>query len=166
MLMNRNSRLPTKINNDKLITCNEVFAVHEPTSFRALYRWSYGENREVNLTRLQTVVRDAKNFVTAVYSSRVNAEHDFASCLHTTTMQQTCRRMLVALRSSIKGIENLHQTYRDDHSIRAKLQILIDEIRDFVEATIKASSPILESAPPPSRPTSPLLLVASDPFVG
>ena len=46
--------------NDKLITCNEVFAVHEPTSFRALYRWSYGENREGNLTRLQTVVRGAE----------------------------------------------------------------------------------------------------------
>lgn len=134
------------VQNDKLITNDVIFAVHEPSTSRSLYRMVYRETREHNLIKLQTIVREAKTFVTATmtHSAATVVDPSFHGVLQSTTNQQMCLRMINALRQSTQGLRHLQQTYKDDASIKAKLQILVDEIDDFLLATQRAS-PQLEA---------------------
>lgn len=124
--------------NDKLLTNDDVFDIHSPTTMRALWRFWYREGRGGNVQRVRTCIRCAINFI----SNSLEEANELAISLQdtdqrsirlkfeTTTMHHL--RMLCALKNARNGIQNLLQTYRDDPALQSQVALLKDEIDDFV----------------------------------
>jgi hypothetical protein len=120
--------------NDKLITESDIFELHPPTLSRTVYRIYYRENREANLSKIQTCIRESKSFVEKIASSREDSE-TFSGRMFLMTQSKLCQRMMDSLRDIIPGMRNLAVTYRDDAGAIAKIDLLIDEINDFLLVT-------------------------------
>ena len=133
----RNLRvIASLMHNDKLNTEGDTFTAYAPTAMRGAVRKYYGEHREGNVLRVQETMRAAKAFVVQALSCDYGSTDDgtVQRNVVATTMQQQCCRMLAALESALVGLDHLRQTYKDDASISAKLDIVSDEIRDFLGA--------------------------------
>lgn len=151
-ILNNLNILSVLSQNDKLLTNEDTFDIHSPTTMRALYRFWCGEKRLTNIQRVRTCVRGAMNFVTKsleeiktmVASSSISAAPEHVNLqsvltvdctmklkLQTTLLQHT--RMLNALKDAQKGITNLVQTYRDDPALSSQVRLIVDEISDFVQ---------------------------------
>ena len=126
---------------DKLNTENATFTKYDPTYSRAIFRWYYGENRESNLTKVQQVIRQATLFMTQTLSSSKKENETIKDVVE----QQQCKRVFDILKQSENGLRNMLQTYKEDVSICAKIEMLIDEINDFCisfEQIMKLNIPI------------------------
>ena len=67
--------------------------------------------------------------------------------------------MNTKLKTAVEGLTNMQATYRDDASIAAKIELLIEEIHDFLENTealVKQNSSSGSSPPtlPPPYPAT------------
>lgn len=120
--------------NDKLTTEHLLFTTHEPTMTRSAYRIWYRENRESNIDKVQSCVRDAKMFIERVISYDETTE-TFGGRLQSETQLSLCKRMFHAVQEVVPGLHNLSVTYKDDTGILAKIEILINEIEDFVRVS-------------------------------
>jgi len=120
--------------NDKLNTEGGTFAVYVPTATRGAWRYWASETREANLTRVQSAVRQAKTFISGVADEQQAEAEDskVRTRVQASIRSRQCIRMLDALKKASGGLENLCQTYRDDASIVAKINMVRDEIDDFV----------------------------------
>lgn len=145
--------------NDKLNTNDETFSIYVPTVLRGAVRLWYSEKRCSNIQKIQENVRLAITFIQ-------NSSQEFSSLTSETyssaARQNQCRRMFNSLEKSKKGLANLQQTYRDDTTMFTQLQIIMDEIDDFI--TISKTQPLfhfLMSQPSNSSCPSPVLKLES-----
>lgn len=140
----RNLRVISSLKqNDKLITESSIFEIHPPTMTRSMYRIWKSENREENLNKILACVREAKNFIEKTISTTEQSE-SFQGKLALITQDRLSKRMLAAVEEVIPGLINFCVTYKDDAGILAKIDLIIEEIKDFVTATktlIQSSSP-------------------------
>mgnify|MGYP001380659768 CR=1 FL=1 len=117
--------------NDKLLTNEDTFDIHSPTTMRAMYRFLCGEKRTTNIQRVRICVRNAKDFIwksleevnamgiTSCPSSPLSSTNgEFHLVTPDSTMQLKLKttlmqhlRMSDALRRSQRGIINLLQEY-------------------------------------------------------
>lgn len=142
--------------NDKLLTNDDCFDIHTPTTWRAVYRFYYGEKRNTNVQRVRSCIRSAMEFVTKTleevttllpkmrpdsscveestslvsFSPNLEGESIFRLKVETTVMHHF--RMMEALKSAKEGLSNLLQTYRDDPAHSSQIRLLIFEISDFL----------------------------------
>lgn len=120
--------------NDKLITESSIFEIHPPTMTRSMYRIWKSENREENLNKILACVREAKNFIEKTISTSEQSE-SFQGKLFLITQDRLSKRMLAAVEEVVPGLTNFSVTYKDDAGILAKIDLIIEEIKDFVTAT-------------------------------
>lgn len=120
--------------NDKLITESSIFEIHPPTMTRSVYRIWKSENREENLNKILACVREAKNFIEKTISTTEQSE-SFQGRLFLITQDRLSKRMLTAIEEVVPGLTNFSVTYKDDAGILAKIDLIIEEIKDFVTAT-------------------------------
>tara|TARA_B110000008_G_C16939610_1_gene551906 strand:- start:933 stop:1424 length:492 start_codon:yes stop_codon:yes gene_type:complete len=123
--------------NDKINTKDDAFTIYVPTHLRGMTRMIYGETREHNIFRIQTCIREAKQYIQSRISEISNTSNDDTISKKFSMSIQTkqCTRMLHALKQSETGLKSLQITYKDDASYTAQLQILLDEISDFLTTT-------------------------------
>lgn len=120
--------------NDKLNTETPLFSVYIPTSVRGLWRLWNREHRESNIAQIQSCVRQATAFIQATMQNEV-LSNSYAGKMKLATELQHCHRTMESLNNAKIGLENLCQTYRDDASIVAKINMIKHEIEDFLNAT-------------------------------
>tara|TARA_B100000482_G_scaffold189441_1_gene170894 strand:- start:7 stop:483 length:477 start_codon:yes stop_codon:yes gene_type:complete len=135
--------------NDKINTKDDFFTVCNPTSLRGITRYLYGETRDHNIQRIQNCVREAKNYISStLHEIYVFDESDrsLMKQFKTSTQQQLCFRMINALKEAEVGLKALQITYKDDPTCLTQLDMLINEIIDFLSTTrqIAKCSPTLE----------------------
>jgi hypothetical protein len=128
--------------NDKINTKDDYFSIYNPTTWRGLARLMYyGEGREHNIQKLSQCIKDAIAFITTCMNELVTERQDessdttFMRTFSLNSKSQTCHRMMISLEDSVKGIESLKITYKDDASSTSKLDCLIYEIQDFLDTT-------------------------------
>lgn len=115
--------------NDKLNTNDETFSIYVPTVMRGAVRLWYAEKRSSNIQKIQETVRLA---ITFIQTSSQEFTPDQNETYSRASKQNQCRRMFQSLEKSKNGLTNLQQTYRDDTTMYTQLQIIMDEIDDFV----------------------------------
>ena len=126
--------------NDKLLTNDDEFNIHSPTTFRAVWRFCTGERRNSNVTRIRICVRNAIDFIsssleelTAFQSQRDGRAFPNSTMqLKVDTLMLQHLRMMDGVQKASQGLTNLLQTYRDDPALAAQIQLIIHEIGDFV----------------------------------
>ena len=107
--------------NDKLITEEERFTIYPPTYFRGIMRKWTGEKRTVNLQRISSCVKSSFNILENVMEKSDDRRHNIAV------------RAYKSLKQCIGGLRNLQQTYKDDISVCAQLNLLCDDITDALQ---------------------------------
>ena len=137
--------------NDKLLTNDDTFDIHAPTTMRAIWRFWSGERRGDNIQR----VRISRNSIEFISKSleEVNAMSPLPSApsspesttttvvayqadntmrlkVETTAMQHF--RMLDALEGAKREFATCCRPTRDDPALAAQVQLAVDEITDFV----------------------------------
>ena len=128
--------------NDKLNTKEDTFSIYVPTTWRGMMRYVYNENREHNIEKIQSCIREAKKFITANITNSTLYEDDqnnFSMKFEHEARKRSTTRMVSALQKSKKGLESLLITYKEDASAMSKLQIIIDEMDDFINTTHRTS---------------------------
>lgn len=132
--------------NDKLMTNEDAFDIYAPTSLRGLLRMWYAEGRVANIARIRQCVRSAINFATKALED-TNAMLDSSQTTSPqshTSQQMKIRvdtlavhhiRMLDALSRAKHGLHNLLQTYREDAASASQIQLLVEEIDDYIAVT-------------------------------
>lgn len=140
--------------NDKINTNDETFSIYVPTALRGLVRTWYAEKRCSNCQKIQDTVRAGIAFVqTTSQELLVETCETYSKA----NKQKQCVRIFHSLEKSKLGLNNLQQTYRDDTTMHTQLQIIMDEIDDFV--SIVSQQPqmhfLLMSSSPTIAPSSP-----------
>ena len=142
--------------NDKIISNDDCFVVHEPSALRSIYRYYYSENRIANIGKIQANVREAKAFITSCITSEPLDETNFSLKMQALHMRQARTRMMEAMQKAVHGLSNLRQSYKEDASTNARINMIMNEIHDFIAATLQSSPSCIVATP--SRPSSPLHL--------
>lgn len=114
--------------NDKLMTLADTFVITPPTVTRELWRRWYGEARAYNLERVYEVLKAAMAFL--VSQKEQNAELPFG--VQRERLTRAYDRMIAALDASRKGLANLKDTYYDDTTFQVRLQLMMQEVDDFL----------------------------------
>lgn len=147
-IMLRNTNVVASVMpNDKLNTECPLFSVYVPTSTRGIWRLWCGEQREGNISKVQCCVRQATAFIQSTMQTQV-VSSTFNGRIKAAIDIQQCRRVMESLKGAIVGLDNLKQTYRDDVSIVAKINMIQNEIVDFLHATTVLQT---DTAPNPIR---------------
>lgn len=149
--------------NDKLMTNEDIFDIYAPTSLRGLFRMWYRERRVTNIARIRQCVRSAINFssksledTTALMNSSPSSSPQSEQMklrIDTHAMQHL--RMLDGLTRAKGGLHNLLQTYREDAASASQVQLLMEEIEDFIRV-LQPHTCKLRLSCPPSPPYMPL----------
>ena len=125
--------------NDKLNTEQSLFSVYNPTAIRGVVRYLYSENRESNISKIQSCMQKAMTFITFKMDNQI-PEESYSTRIQAITERQHCIRIIACLEAAQHGLLNLCQTYRDDASIVAKIYMLKHEIDDFLQANASSST--------------------------
>ena len=120
--------------NEKLITEGPIFEIHPPTMGRSLWRVWRSEGRERNFDKIQCCIREAKNFIEKTVASTEQSD-TFCGQLHLITQAKLSQRVMLAMEDAIPGLDNVAVTYREDAGVLAKIDLIKEEINDFIIAT-------------------------------
>lgn len=140
--------------NDKINTNDETFSIYVPTALRGLVRTWYSEKRCSNSQKIQDTVRAGISFVQNTSQELMTENIETYSKAN---KQKQCVRIFHSLEKSKLGLNNLQQTYRDDTTMHTQIQIIMDEIDDFVSIVsqqphmhflLLSSSPTIKSSSP------------------
>ena len=140
--------------NDKINTNGDIFVIYEPTYIRGIYRLWYGEGRQYNIQRIQEIVRIATATIRQDIQD-VKTMNTEEQVFQKETKKRHYARLIETLAKSRTGLTNLQQTYKDDVSSSSQVQIIIDEINDFLQII---NSPAVVASPPPISPVNAFIL--------
>lgn len=132
--------------NDKLITNEDSFGIHVPTSLRGAIRFWYGEGREQNVKRVRLCVRTAMNFCSSSFHEVMamqtgeKTEGSDVMRMKITAIVYQHRRMMDGLKQAREGLKNFLHTYRDDATFHSQIGLLISEVDDFIAGFSQESS--------------------------
>ena len=133
--------------NDKIMTKDDSFDIYVPTTLRGLVRMWQGERRDHNIDRIRHTVRAAITFATKTFEEvktlkqsasqspfvpNPNLQQDHMMQWRSQTVLLQHNRMVDALRDSMKGLQNLLTTYRDDAALSSRIVLIQREIEDFL----------------------------------
>ena len=115
--------------NDKLMTNGDYFYIYTPTSMRGIMRYWSGEDRTHNVERIRQTIHSAFACVqTSMPDKMLSNQNNF----HSGVAFMKHYRIIKALDASKKGLSNMISTYHDDAMVRGQLQIILDEVEDFL----------------------------------
>lgn len=140
--------------NDKLMTNDDAFDIHVPTTLRALIRTWYGERRGQNVQRIRQTLRAAMQFASKTLEEsnsmlRTHTNDDAAMKCRLDTMVLQHFRMVDALTKAKQGLLNLIQTYREDAALSSQIELLTEEVDDFMRVVQPHTKRLLLTTPVP-----------------
>jgi len=128
--------------NDKLNTSSPQFVIHQPTTLRSVYRYWYGESRDLCIQNVSACIHSAKKHIEFLMDDepRVTICDDtpFSAVMQVVVRNNNLNHMMIALEESLNGLEKMEISYRGDAGTVAKLNLLQLDAKNFLHAT-KAS---------------------------
>ena len=112
--------LSTLKSNQKLITTHVIWGIQEVSMLGGLYRRWFGEDRITNISRVSETI---KNTIIKCKLLAYTDDHAFEY-----------KRLMQTLKESIMGLKVLLNTYRDDISICSQINIIIENVENFVDS--------------------------------
>lgn len=103
--------------------------VHYSSYFLSIKRWYYGYNRDETILYLEKLIDNIEKSSNVI----VNGQHiDLANLLKN------------SINSSIKGFNNLKNTYQNDSIINSKIILIENKLKTIYDILEKFSSPTLD----------------------
>uniref|UniRef100_A0A6C0LZB5 Uncharacterized protein n=1 Tax=viral metagenome TaxID=1070528 RepID=A0A6C0LZB5_9ZZZZ len=127
--------------NDKL-SKNEhgILIIDSPYIGQGAVRWWYSDSRDESIKNLEGIINETFNLIDSVYSSEVGHsngndiennyyyKHSLPKDYFKSENSQQLQTFSIELKNSIKGLENLKLTYKDDISVCSRIDVLIEKI--------------------------------------
>ena len=106
---------------DRLDTSQTIFRIHSSTYFIPLFliRWWTRGNREHDVARIETLYKEAADFVHA-----------------DETDEGERSQILSAMEQSISGLRNICTTYDNDATIQSRVEVIIDNTERLLESSM------------------------------
>nr|QDY51976.1 hypothetical protein 2_48 [Mimiviridae sp. ChoanoV1] len=127
-----NLKILSKIKeNDKLLTNNELLEIDSPHIFQSINRWYNNENRNITIEKLNSILEDT--FL--ITENLLNENKEEKNLEETNT--QIFQNLILEMKNSLVGLENLKKTYSTDILISSQIDLLIGKLSTRIEKMTK-----------------------------
>lgn len=125
-----NMRIISEIKeNYKLVANNDCLEI-DTRYIQSIQRWWYEDGRQTAIIKISKIVNDLFNFIDKTYSENGKNKNNDVFGEDRTHLFQRIHRILL---NSVKGLENLKMTYKNDIKTITKIDIIIEKINIKVE---------------------------------
>ena len=108
--------------NDKLLSHQTNLEIDQ-RYFQNIRKWYYNENRDATLDKLNDIIENAFIYVESLYKK------DSKSKIVDTSNSSKLQRIYLLLTNCTNGLDNLKLTYKDDLTIKTKINLIIEKIK-------------------------------------
>jgi len=123
-----NLKILSKIKeNDKLLTNNDLLEIDSPHLLQAINRWYNNENRNITIEKLNSILEDT--FL--ITENLLNENKEKKNLEETNT--QIFQNLILEMKNSLVGLENLKKTYSTDILISSQIDLLIGKLSTRIE---------------------------------
>ncbi len=112
----------------KINAKSEFLSIEYYNWFASLARWVRTDDRQTCLKRLNEIITESKNILN---NQCIKKEYE--------------TRIKTSLKNCIKGLDNLKKTYEDDITTISYLELLIENITEFIDEDILNEDGDIES---------------------
>ena len=114
--------------------------IDSPYIGQGVVRWWYSDSRDESIKNLEAIINDTFNLIDSVYLSEVGGssesdiennyyyKHSLPKDYFKSENSQQLQTFSIELKNSIKGLENLKLSYKDDISVCSRIDVLIEKI--------------------------------------
>ena len=98
----------------RLDTTEPLFKIHTPLTWVPIWlkRWWAAQTRDTDISRIHTLYQQALHYIR--------------------TQHEQAERMFEYMAASMRGLSNLKTTYKGDPTVIARLDIIIDQVRQRI----------------------------------
>ena len=117
--------------NDKLITTDELLKIDKPIIFQGIRRWYTQESREVTMNKLNNIYTCSFNITDNILRNEKNLEEDETNLDDSNS--QIFQKFIIELTNSLRGIDNLKTTYKEDVPMISQLDMISSKLNTRLE---------------------------------
>jgi len=124
--------------NDKLTIVDNIFSIDSPYIVQGIYRWWNQDSRNNTILEIERLINNAFKIIDTIYCSELNTftsknnnyyyKQSNAEKYFQTENSQQLQIFSSELTNTIKGLQHLKLTYKQDISMCSKIDIVIDKI--------------------------------------
>ena len=130
-----NLKIISKIKeNDKLLANKSLLEIDSPHLFQSVNRWYNKENRNITIEKLNNILEGTFK-ITKILLEKEKDNKEEKSLEDNNS--QIFQNLILEMKNSLVGIENLKKTYSEDILVSSQLDLLIDKLSSRIEKMSK-----------------------------
>jgi hypothetical protein len=120
--------------NDKLLANKSLLEIDSPHLFQSVNRWYNKENRNITIEKLNNILEGTFK-ITKILLEKEKDNKEEKSLEDNNS--QIFQNLILEMKNSLVGIENLKKTYSEDILVSSQLDLLIDKLSSRIEKMSK-----------------------------
>lgn len=130
-----NLKIISKIKeNDKLLANKSLLEIDSPHLFQSVNRWYNKENRNITIEKLNNILEGTFK-ITKILLEKEKGNKEEKSLEDNNS--QIFQTLILEMKNSLVGIENLKKTYSEDILVSSQLDLLISKLSSRIEKMSK-----------------------------
>jgi len=130
-----NLKIISKIKeNDKLLANKSLLEIDSPHLFQSVNRWYNKENRNITIEKLNNILEGTFKITKILLEKEKNNKEEKSL---EDNNSQIFQNLILEMKNSLVGIENLKKTYSEDILASSQLDLLISKLSSRIEKMSK-----------------------------
>jgi len=130
-----NLKIISKIKeNDKLLANKSLLEIDSPHLFQSVNRWYNKENRNITIEKLNNILEGTFK-ITKILLEKEKGNKEEKSLEDNNS--QIFQTLILEMKNSLVGLENLKKTYSEDILVSSQLDLLISKLSSRIEKMSK-----------------------------
>ena len=130
-----NLKIISKIKeNDKLLANKSLLEIDSPHLFQSVNRWYNKENRNITIEKLNNILEGTFKITKILLEKEKNDNEEISLEDNNSQIFQT---LILEMKNSLVGLENLKKTYSEDILVSSQLDLLISKLSSRIEKMSK-----------------------------
>ena len=130
-----NLKIISKIKeNDKLLANKSLLEIDSPHLFQSVNRWYNKENRNITIDKLNNILEGTFKITKILLEKEKNNKEEKSL---EDNNSQIFQNLILEMKNSLVGIENLKKTYSEDILVSSQLDLLISKLSSRIEKMSK-----------------------------
>lgn len=131
-----NLKIISKIKpNDKLLANNNLLEIDSPHILQSVNRWYNNESRSITIEKLNIILEGTFKITKILLENEKQNKDDDKSLEENNS--QIFQTLILEMRNSLVGLENLKKTYSEDILISSQLDLLINKLNTRIDKMSK-----------------------------
>ena len=130
-----NLKIISKIKeNDKLLANKSLLEIDSPHLLQSVNRWYNKENRNITIEKLNNILEGTFKITKILLEKEKDNKEEISLEDNNSQIFQT---LILEMKNSLVGIENLKKTYSEDILVSSQLDLLIGKLSSRIEKMSK-----------------------------